>query len=132
MTPASDFDRMVMEFMEDDPLTAIYLSYNDGVYNPTLGENVTAVTEVEVDAILLDLTLQSNGLSTKFGTLVLGGDKNLYIRPPEKKDIEAEALVINPSKDRVRIGTVEYKIVTMKEINPSGSNPILYDLYIRR
>jgi hypothetical protein len=86
----------------------------------------------QVEAILMDLTLSSNGLSTRFGTLVIHGDKQLLVRPPHKADPDSPMLTINTATDRVVVNGIEYKLVTFKEINPTGADPILYDLYIRR
>lgn len=127
----NDFDIAVMEFMQENPLTAMYIKAV-GEYDPTTGEVVETVTEIPVEAILMDLTLQSNGLSTKFGTLIVAGDKELYVRPPNKTNPLNAPLVVDSANDRVRVNGFEYKVVTSKEVNPTGVDPILFDLYIRR
>lgn len=133
MSIASDFDRMVIDFMNDDPLIAYYIKFSgDGIYNPSTGENVVSTVEIPVKAILLDLTLRTNGLGTAPNSLIQAGDKLLYVQPPEKTDSLRSPLVINPASDKIRIGTTEYDIVIMKESNPSGSNVILYELYLRK
>lgn len=133
MSDFSDFDRAILEFFVDFGFEATYIKQlGDGVYDPATGENVITTVEIPVEAILLDLTLQSNGLSTKFGTLVQAGDKELYIRPPEKTDPLRLPLVINPANDRVRANGVEYKIHSMKELNTTSTESLLYNLYIRR
>lgn len=132
MSIISDFDDVVVEFMRDYPMLATYVQQTDGVYNPTTGSMSSTTVQTEVDAILLDLTLSSNGLSTRHGTTVIAGDKQLVVRPPNKKDPLAPALVINTATDRVIVNGIPYKVVTFKEINPTGDNPILFDLYIRR
>lgn len=129
----ADFDNAVKEFFADFGFTATYIKPRaDGVYDPSSGEYTSVVDEIPVEAILLDLTLQSNGLSAKFGTLVEAGDKNLLVRPPNKTNSLQPALIINPVSDRVRVNGVEYKVVTMKEVNTTASDAIVYDLYIRR
>lgn len=136
MSIISDFDDVVFQFVQDYPLLVTYVQQTDGVYNPATGSMSSTTTETEVDAILLDLTLSSNGLSTRHGTAVIAGDKQLLVRPPNKKDPLAPALVINTATDRVQVptseGVITFKIVTFKEINPTGNDPILFDLYIRR
>lgn len=127
-----DFDRTVFEFMQEFGFTATYLQAGTATYNPTTGENTVAVTEIPVEAIQLDLPLTRNGASTATGTLIQDGDKQLFIRPPNKTDENASALVVNPAADRVRIGSTEWRIVTFKETNPSANNQILIELYIRR
>jgi len=127
-----DFDNTVLEFIRDYGFTATYVSTVDGEYDPATGSSPRTVTPTPVEAILMDLTLNSNGLSTRFGTLVVSGDKQLLVRPPNKTNPTTPVLAINTATDRVKVKGVEYKIVTFKEVNPTGSDPILYDLYIRR
>lgn len=127
----ADFDAAILEFFNDFGFEATYIKQNgEGTY--TNGENVIETVEIPVEAILLDLTLSSNGLSSKFGTEILAGDKELFIRPPEKTDSLRLPLEINTTTDKVRVNGVEYKIHTMKEINTTATEPLVYDLYIRR
>lgn len=132
MSIISDFDDVVVEFMRDYPMLATYVQAASSTYNPATGSVSSTPVETEVDAILLDLTLSSNGLSLRHGTTVIAGDKQLVVRPPNKKDPLAPALVINTATDRVIVNGITYKVVTFKEINPTGNDPILFDLYIRR
>lgn len=127
-----DFDRLVMDFMRDYPMTATYVQQTDGAYDPATGTVTSTTDEIEVEAILLDLTLSSNGLSTRHGTAVVAGDKQLIVRPPNKTDPDAAPLVINTATDRVIVAGHTYKVVTFKEINPTGPDPIAFDLYLRR
>lgn len=128
----NDLDYAVMEFMRENPLTATYHKASRGEYDPTTGEVPSTVVEIPVQAILMDLTLQSNGLSTKYETLIEAGDKELYVRPPHKTDPLNPQLDIVPADDRVEVDGVIYKIVTFKEVNPTGADALLYSLYIRR
>lgn len=121
-----------MEFMQDYSFTATYLQAGTATYNPATGENTVAVTEIPVEAIQLDLPLTRNGASTATGTLIQDGDKQLFIRPPNKTDTGATALSVNPAADRVRIGSTEWNIVTSKSIDTTASDQILIELYIRR
>lgn len=128
-----DFDNTVVAIFSEFPsFTATYKQQVDGAYNPATGTVSQTVNSIAVEAVLMDLTLQSNGLSTKFGTLVIHGDKELFVRPPHKAGTIGSPMAINPATDKVVVAGHEYKIVTFKEINPSGTDPILYDLYIRR
>lgn len=127
-----DFDAAVLEFIQESGFTATYVKQTQGEYDPATGTVGTTVVEIPVQVILMDLTLQSNGLSTKYGTLVEAGDKELFMRPPHKTDPAQPILDIHPASDTVKVGTTVYKIVTMKELNPTTSDPILYMLYLRR
>jgi hypothetical protein len=132
MTAFADFDGAIGEFFDDFGFEATLLKINSVTHNTTTRGSTPVVVEIPVEAILMDLTLQSNGLSVKFGTLVQAGDKELYVRPPNKVDPVLLPLTITPQKDRVRVNGVEYSVVTMKEVNTTGSEALLYDLYIRR
>lgn len=128
----NDFDVTVLEFIRESGGPASLLKQATGDYNPATGTVATLGDEIPVEGILMDLTLQSNGLSTKYGTLVEAGDKEFWMRPPHKTDPLLDVVQIIPASDRLRIGSIVYKIVTLKELNPTGDDPILISLYLRR
>lgn len=133
MSAGSDFDvACVQAFMDDDPLTVIYTSSSGGVMNYETGEYVPTVTATPCRALLLDLTRNSAGFSTKFGLLISQADKELYIQPPEKADTLVAPLVITPMADKIIIGTITYTVAAMTEINPTGASPVLYNFMLRR
>ena len=132
MSAASDFDRAILDFMQDDPLAVTYVSSLPAVFNPATGENTATDISTQVSAIILDLTSTSSGLSSKFGTQIVAGDKEIYILPPEKSDPFKLPLVVNPANDLIKVGIVEYSVVAMKECNPTASAPLLYNFHIRR
>jgi len=133
MTALSDFDGAVSEFMQEFGFTATYLQ-PDGTsaYDPSTGTNTVNYLSIPVKAIQMDLNLRSNGLTVAPNTLIQSGDKQLYIRPPNKSDTEAVALVVNPAADKVEINGVLWRILTFKEITPDATDQILIELYIRR
>ena len=128
----SDFDSTVQEFMDELGFDATYLKYTTAAYNPALSGNSSTVTEIAIRAILLDRTLQNNGLGTQPNSLIQAGDKQLFIQPTQKVYEYATPLTVNPAADKVRIGTTVYSIVTVKEINTTAADQILIELYIRR
>lgn len=127
-----DFTRMLLETFADDPATGYYQQFTDGSYDVSTGENTTVMTETPCRIILEDLTRNSNGLSSAFGTDILAGDKNCYLYPPEKVNPLLTHLVVNTNGDKLRIGSTAYKIINMKSTDPTGSNPILYQLMLRK
>ena len=131
MTALSDFDGAVSEFMQEFGFYATYMQPNS-TYDPATGTNTVTYTETPVQAIQMDLNLRSNGLTVAPNTLIESGDKQLYIRPPNKVDASASALVVNPSSDKVKINGVLWRILTFKEISPDASDQVLIELYIRR
>lgn len=132
MSAASDFDRMILDFMNDDPLTGIYYQYSDPVYDTTTGENTSSETQTPVRCILLDFDRVTNGLSSKFGTEILAGDKELYMLPTQKADAVASPIIPNPTRDRITVAGISYKIVISKSADPTGAAPLLYNFMLRR
>lgn len=128
-----DFDRMISDFICEFGFSATYVRMVSSTPNDTTG-SITVVTEdIPIEAIKMELVRPMNASNaTKAGTLIQDGDQILYVRPTEKTDEFADALVINSSSDKVIINDVTWTIVTSKEYNPSASDCILYELYIRR
>lgn len=129
---ANDFDKMIMDFMNDDPMTAIYLQPTKGKYDPVTSTTPVVVVEIPVRAILLDVDRASNGLSSKFGSEILIGDKELYCLPPNKLNPAAPPLIVNTVLDTIRVGGITYKIHVMKEANPNAAAPLLFNFMLRR
>jgi hypothetical protein len=123
-------DSVVSEMMAEFGFFATYVQRVNGGYDTATGENTIIATEIPIRAILMDLTLRANGLGDIPGTLIQEGDKELYVQPPNKNIYQA--ITVNPASDVVKINGTEYKIVTMKEINTTGSDATLYCLYIRK
>lgn len=127
-----DFDRLVSEFMSDFGFYATYRRMVSSTPNDTTGSVDVITEDIEIQAIRMELIRPIEGSGSKTSTQIQDGDLTLYVRPTEKTDEFADALVIDPSADRVIINNVTWKIVTVKEYNPSASDCILYELYIRK
>lgn len=133
MSAQSDFlYSCIIPFFQDDPATGYYTKYQQGTYDPATSEYTNIPVEIPCSLLLLDLTRNNNGLSSVFGTEILAGDKECWMLPPEKADNTILPLVIDTTSDRLRVGNITYKIVTMKEANPTGANPIAYQFMLRR
>lgn len=118
--------------MRDDPAIGYYQKSIQGSYDPSTGDYSTSLVEIPCSIILEDLTRNSNGLSYDFGTDIIAGDKNCYLLPPEKADPTVMSLVIDTVADRIRVGAQIYRIENMKSADPTGANPLLYQLMLRR
>lgn len=132
MSAANDFDQSIAEWMADDPLTVTYVSSATGTMNYETGEYAPTLVSTPCQALLLDLTRNNAGLSTKFGVLISQGDKEVYVRPPEKADSLVAPLVITPGADKIVVGSVTYTVAAMTETNPTGASPILYNFMLKR
>jgi hypothetical protein len=134
----SDFIELVNSMMAEFGTTGVLVTHlADGEYDPATGTSAAITGDIPIKCILMDLTLQSNGASTRDGTLIRDGDKVLYVRP---SDVLIPILMpngileIDSADDRVVVGGVSYRIVTSKVIDPSatGQNPIMFELYVRQ
>ena len=103
----------------------VYTSYVPGAYNFDTGTSITTKKEYYTTGVVLDLTLQSNGYSIKYGTLVQSGDKEAYLIPPDG------GIIVNPATDTFSMAGKTWKVVSFKEINPTGIAPLVYMLYLR-
>lgn len=128
----SDFDEAVLEFIKEYPSTASLIQHGDGVYDPSTGSVASLPVETGVEGILMDLMLKANGLSVKYDTLVLAGDKEFFLRPPHKTYGWTTPVTIVPAVDKIKVGGITYTILVVKEYDPTGADPILYSLYLRR
>jgi hypothetical protein len=129
----ADFDNVVLEFMREYPTTVNFTRVVDSSYDPATGQVTTSSTPWTLNAILVDLQTMKDGVSTRFGTVFVAGDKEVFIQPPQKADPSAVPLTtIDPSTDKIVVNGITYNIVSWREVNPTGTDPILFDLYIRR
>jgi hypothetical protein len=110
--------------------TGIYTSSSEGSYDVSTASVTRTELSQSTPMVLVDLTLQSNGYSTKFGTQVLAGDREAYVIPPHKSG--GQVVSITPNSDRLTFNGVTYTVVTYKDANPSGSDSWVWYLYLRR
>lgn len=93
-------------------------AYASGAYNPSTGESVQTTSDTTRKGVLLDF---DSGKTTERGELVQVADKRLLL--------DAQGPV--QQQDHFIVGTDEYTVVSIGEINPAGT-PVLYDLHLRR
>lgn len=129
MSAESDFSAAIQEFFNDDPLVATYHQYSQGSYNPATSKYESVQVDTLVQAILLDLTRNTSGASSKFGSLISEGDKELYMKPLVGSSLPSS---VNTTSDKVTVGGLTYKVSTMRSLDPTGASPMLYNLYLKR
>lgn len=127
-----DFDQVVAEFMKDFGFTATYTHIVSSLPNDVTNTIVTVKEDILIEAIKMELIRPQEGAGNKSGTLIEQAELMLYVRPAEKADIFAAALSIRTSSDYLTINNAQWRIVTSKEYNPTASNCILYELYIKK
>jgi hypothetical protein len=129
----SDFDRMISEFMIEFGWKTTYFHKISESVNDTTNVITPVFEEIEIEAIKMELVRPVEGSSgNKAGSLIQNGDQMLYIRPTEKADVFADAVAIGNTADRIDINGKMWKIVTCKSYDPSATDCVLYELYIRK
>lgn len=128
----ADFDRVVMEFMNEMGFTATFVHQVSSTPNNTTNTPTVVTESTPVQAIRMELIRPTEGSGTKTATTIQDGDLTLFVRPTEKTNALASPLSIKPSTDKFIINGVTWKVVTVKEHNPSSSDCILYEFYIRK
>ena len=127
----NQFDGVVDRIMAAYGGSATLLIPKEGIYVD--GEYIPAATLEKPVKILLDEYPQAGaGDKSQMGTLILEGDKRCLLQPLDKSSAWELPYEIQANKDTLRINGVEWKIIRMKEINPSGINSIIFELHIRK
>lgn len=126
----SQFDNVVRDMLGVAGGTGILRVFTDGAYVD--GEVTRTSTDYVVEVALNDFPQANSGEKSKFGTLIESDDKELMLRPINKTDPDATQPAIHANRDLVIINGTEWKILALKEINPSGVNTILYTAHLRR
>jgi len=106
--------------------------FGESVYDD--GEAVSTSTDYQVELALLEFSQANAGDKSKFGTLILSGDKYCLMRPVNQTNTAIPAPVIKANRDTITIDNVEWKIFALKTVNPSGvnGNDFLFEFHLRK
>jgi hypothetical protein len=131
MGTLSDFKGIVAEFMKDFGTEAVLIVPTlAGEYDPADSTfTPTSSKRYKVKAIFMDLQKPLNGLKVDPNSLIQAGDKEVYIQSIAN---ELPLPTIQPNKDSLKIGTDVWRIIALKDINPTMSDSVLLQLYIRK
>lgn len=127
-----DYHRMLAEFFREDGFDATFIKPLPGIPNDDDGTVTSDTEETTIRCIKMEVFGNMAGSRTKMGTLIQEADQVLYVQPSEATNKWADPLYIDPTSDTVIINEVSWKIVAAREYNPSASNCVLYELYIKR
>lgn len=127
-----DFIRMVAEFMREYGFDATFVKQLPGIPNDDDGTLQSSTEEIPIRAIKMEVFGNLSGSRTKAGTLISEADQMLYVQPTEHTSQFSDPLYIDPTTDRVIIDGVKWKVVVVREYNPSANNCVLYELYIKK
>lgn len=130
MSFANEFDYVVAELIREAGGTGTLRIFTDGAYVD--GEVTRTFADYTVNIAINDFPQANSGEKSKFGTLIQADDKQLMMQPINKADPDATQPNIQANRDLVIINGTEWKILALKEINPSGVNAILFDMHLRR
>lgn len=122
----SDFNDVVNEFFTVQGWScSATLIKTSSVYDPNTSENIVTESRFTMQAIPFDYINKFQGLTTQQNTLIQTGDKQVFLK---KNPLVTS---INPSSDTLKIGDIVYKIITVKEVNPTLTNTLYYELFVR-
>lgn len=130
MNFSAQFDNVVRDMIRVSGGIGILRVFIDGVYID--GEVTRTSTDYPVNIAINDFPQANSGEKSKFGTLIQADDKEVLAQPLNKADPNVTQPDIQANRDLVIINGVEWKILALKEINPSGTNTILFDMHLRR
>lgn len=126
MLPPDPIVRTVLNMMafRGGDATVIVPS-KDAEYDPATSTSKNSVVNYPVRAIVFDYLQKHDGMGGGSKTLVESGDRQMFLKPsPDLPKLRAKI-------DSVIWGDRKFTIATCKEMNPTGTNVILYELFIR-
>lgn len=126
----SQFDAVVTDMMALAGGVAILRIFSDGSYSD--GEIIRTSEDHVIKILINDYPQANSGDKSKFGTLIEASDKEVLIQEMSKADPNVTQPNIQANRDVIIINGTEWKILALKEINPSGGNTILFDMHLRR
>jgi hypothetical protein len=111
-----------------------FIKQSPGIPNDDDGTVTPQEEIVPIRAIKMDVFGNMAGSRTKMSTLIQEADQVLYVQPNEALTQMSESVgeAFDPASDRVEIKGVSWKVLALKEYDPSASNCVLYELYIKR
>lgn len=132
MNFASQFDNVVRDMIGMAGGKGTLRIFTNGAYVD--GEVTRTFTDYQVNIALNDFPQANAGESSKYGSLIERDDKELMMQPYEKSSCDCDEVVlsIQANRDLIIVNNIEWKILALKEINPSGVNTILYTAHLRR
>ncbi len=124
MAALDPFIRTVLNMMNMFGGDSILVVSSEGAYNPQTSSVSRTETQHAIKTLAFDYIQKHDGESVMSNTLIRSGDKQLYVQPSTFPRPRAKT-------DSVIYKGIKHSIVTIKEINPSGTSIVLYELFIR-
>jgi hypothetical protein len=126
MLPVDPIARTVLMMMARSGGDATLVApTGEPVYDPETSTVVSPQASYPIRVLVFDYILKTQGIGTMDSTLIRSGDKQVFVKP--SPDVPTPKARI----DSIIFQGHKYNIVVVKELNPSGSNVVLYELYAR-
>ena len=123
--------RTVYLMLQREGTTATLTQLSPGTYDPATGTNTPDSSVVTtVQALFLDYSAMT-GSETRPGTIIERGDKQCYLNAKSSAGVDL-ATKPSPAGDTITINGVVWRIIDAKEINPTQSYTIMWDLLLRK
>jgi len=124
--------RMVFSILRREGVTASLVQIGaTGTYDPTTSSYTpSASVTTPVKVVLLDYSATQNGLSVNENTLIQIGDKQCYM--DAKTNGVDLATKPSPAGDTITVAGQMWRIMNVKEYNPTGSYTIMFDCLLRK
>lgn len=128
-----NFDQVVANAMRRRGGISTLRVFTTGTYDPDTGSVSETQTDYTVKTVILDYPAYNIGDKSEYNTLILAGDKQCFMMPYSKSNPPATEPLVNANKDILidNLGT-EWKIITKKEMNPSGTDVVYFEFHLRK
>lgn len=103
----------------------LVLPDGEPVYNPATSTATSPETSYTIRVLVFDYIQKNMGMNTDAGGLIQSGDKQMFVQP------QSTLPKMRPRVGHVLYQGMKFDIITAKEVNPSGGNVILHELFIR-
>lgn len=124
MSAFNPFLRVVSDMMRRFGGDGTMLKISGGVYDPITSTMSSAESEYPIRAMLFDYVPRLDGSGLEKSSLIRNGDKQLFIKPDE-------GMPAPEPHDKITFGGITYSVIVVKALDPSGSQPIYYELFLR-
>jgi len=127
------FDRTVASMISKFGTTANLSVAISEEYDPATSENTVMYQDYLVNIMVFDYVRKNEGEGTEQNTLIKTGDKQVFVQPPQKTEMGVSLPHLSPNRDFLKVNDKIYKIVTLKQYNPSMSTEgcVMYEMYVR-
>lgn len=96
------------------------------------GESTSVRLDYELNTLIFDYPQNGAGDKANFNTSILEGDVQCFAQPLNKKQSVLVQPIVQANRDTITLGITEWKILNVKQLNPSGSDNVLYEFHLRK